>query len=252
MKKFLSAVLSGILFVGAAVAATVSYKDTKAINAASQSVFALYGQYNDVEHFLCTASIYDHPSKDTYRLITAGHCFVVPEGGSYYLQADNTMGQEKIPVTVLKHERTEFTGIDFMILEMKSKKYYSSLILDSKFDVKIGDPIFVANFSEGLIKQYALGYIASNTMDGAAEEPRVADCALCVDRFIIHVFASHGASGSSVIDLRTGKVIGLLVGGVDGETLGAFVEPISGFKSWEAGYKPHSSLLDRLKHLLHQ
>jgi hypothetical protein len=193
---------------------------------ARNATFALYHDKN----FLCTATAYQHKG-DAYKLVTAGHCALVEDDGKYYVQPEILIGEERFPVKILKHKRDYSTHIDYMVLEMDTKEKFPTVKIGSSKDVYIGDPLFLVHFSLGITKQQSFGNVATNIMDEASVDEDTGSCGLCVNRFMGTVFATHGASGAAVIDERTGKVVGLLVGGVDGETLGGFIEPIDLIKS---------------------
>jgi len=199
-----------------------------------------------ITHGLCTATVYEKTGPKTYRLITAGHCLVVPEsdGAHYFVKHDTLTGQSEYPVKVIKRERQD--PVDFMVLELTTDEKLPVVPLGNELDSKMNDPLYVVNFSEMLIKQESHGVIASNIMDEAAIDPNYADCSICQKRFIAHLFAGPGASGSLVIDERTGKAIGILTGGTS-LTIGAFIEPISDFQPWYTGRPVLPSRWDRFK-----
>jgi len=246
LKKWLTVSLLALLSIACANAIVKDVRTYLVEKRATEATFVLVEQWGVTEtitHPLCTATAYEKTGKDTYHLITAGHCYLV-EGGKFFVQHDIGKKQTLYPVAVLKHEFD--TPVDFMVLELKTSEKIPTIPLGDERDASLYDPILDVNFSLMFTKHHSHGVIASNIMDESSMDPDYGDCELCVNRYMVQLFAGPGASGSSVIDLNSGKIIGVLTGGSNA-TIGAMVEPISDFKPWLTGKPKPATLWSRLK-----
>lgn len=188
------------------------------------ATFALYAQKGDKVHFLCTATAYEKRG-DTYRLITAGHCFTDLVDGITFSVAKQ-IGGTRMPVTVLKYTLKD--DVDFGVIELKSTETYPLVELATKFNERIGSRVFVPHFTEGLYEQVSEGPIASTVMGGNIAPE---DCSHCNHIVMAHLFGGPGMSGAAVISERTHKIIGIVVLRFHSNA-GMGVEVIDGFRSF--------------------
>lgn len=196
--------------------------DAKALDA----TFALYG-YRDAgaakqTHFLCTAFAVsrDKQAKDyRYVLLSAGHCVYNQPADVKFAVAEQIGGPLfSVTPAFARLEKSEDVS---MFLFASPKKYPVLNLGDERYSSAIGDETINPNFSEGLVKQLALGRIASAAITNPVH------CGyLCDGRYIVQEQAAGGASGSPIILKRTHTVIGILVVEFGGD-VGFGVEPIS-------------------------
>ena len=212
MKKILSLIILLLLCI------PTSFAKTKELFKVYDATFALYvssesAQKKDV--FTCTAdAIAKVPGG--YELLSAGHCTPadieeLPEDMTF--SVSEQIGGPLMPVQLVKAALNE--PIDYSIFYLKTTNSYP--VLDLNDDRRIGDKVLVGNCTEGVVKQVAEGSIVSG--------PLGTDPDLSVKgMFEIQIMAGPGASGSAVVDERTGGVIGILVMGMSGEFV--LIEPI--------------------------
>jgi len=194
---------------------------------ARKATFALFHE----KQFLCTATAYEHKGNH-YKLLTAGHCDVFSDSrDKYNVQNENLINQKSYPVKILKQKRDMSSHLDYMILDMETTDKFPIVKIGDSKNIHIGDPLFMVHFGEGIGKQQTTGNVATDVMDEASASEDSGQCGLCVERFMATLFGAPGSSGAAVIDERTGKVVGILTGGISGATLGPMIEPINLFKA---------------------
>jgi Trypsin-like peptidase domain len=177
--------------------------------------------------FSCTVTAYQH-FQDGYLLIGAGHCTTanpdLPADMKFFVEPD--ISRPPIPVTLLKavllHEdfapsQVDVQPIDYAIYYLKTTAKLPTVDLGDESSLRVGSKTTNVNFSLGLAKYMAPGFVSS-TLARHGESSGF---------FGVQMFMSHGASGSSVVDVKTRKIVGLVIAGEDGATLPAWIEPIS-------------------------
>lgn len=190
------------------------------------ATFALWGHANGQDHFLCTAAIIDR-TPNGYKLLTAGHC-VNPEELEAPPEITFTVAETmddnatQYPVEVLKisPKRPNPTNEDYGILELKTNKRYPIEKIRDINLPKLGEPVYVIHFADGLPKQINEGQVSVQLITALGES----GCPICQNRILIDVAAGGGASGALVISARTNRPIGILVGTVGMRFL---VEPLA-------------------------
>lgn len=167
---------------------------------------------------ICTVTAYKK-IQSGYLLIGAGHCTPaneeLPSDMKFYV-ADNLGGKPQ-PVYLLKSVMDEPN--DWAIYYFPTKVKYPTIELGDEHTLSVGDKTVNVNFSLGIAKMVSEGIVSSIVVpegQGAA-----------AGFFVDNEFASHGASGSSVVSEKSHKIVGLLIMGVDGATVGNWIEPIS-------------------------
>ena len=218
MKRLLALLCSSLLcltLVSAAPKVRVNedradeYKATFALYASSESA----GVSN---RFICTAEAISKV-KGGYELLSAGHCTPANADelpSDLTFEVSDRIGGELHPVQLVKAVMKE--PIDYSIFYFPTDKKYPVLKLGNEQDSAIGDEVIVANCTEGVVKQAAKGEKVSG---GISSDPEI------TTMFEIQIMAGPGASGSAVVDAKSGKVIGILTLGLTGELV--LIEPIS-------------------------
>lgn len=223
MKRILSALLAAVLFVAPAFA------DVKPLKGFDKKVydgsFALYASSHQLgirDRFICSAQAIKKVDGG-YFLLSAGHCTPanseeLPPDMEFSVAED--LGGDLTPVVLVQAALENSTGLDYSEFYLRTNKQYPVMELGDESDARLGDKTIDVNFSLALAKYVSYGRVSSEvSKDGEAK-----------GRLGVDQFDSHGASGSSVVDERTKKVIGIVVAGVDGATTATWVEPISRIK----------------------
>jgi Trypsin-like peptidase domain len=175
--------------------------------------------------FLCTVTAIQH-YEDGYLLIGAGHCTTVnPElPDDLMFSIASTLNQTAQPVELIKavmHEDFDDPSveprIDYALFYLKTKEKLPIIPLGDEGSLRIGSKTVNVNFSFGLAKYVSPGIVSSVVATSGTAE----------GFYGVQMFDSHGASGSSVVDAKTKKIVGLVIAGVDGATVPAWIEPIS-------------------------
>lgn len=221
MKRVLSALLALILSVAPSFANVKSLKgfDKKVYDGA----LALYASSHDLgirDRFICTVQVIGKAGDRGYYLLGAGHCTPANPGlpkDMEFSVAEDIDGS-LTPVTLIQSVMNE--PLDYAEYYLRTDKKYPVSALGDESDARIGDETIDVNFSLALGKFASRGRVSS----------KVAESGDMKGFFGVDEFDSHGASGSSVIDKRTKKIIGIVIAGVDGATVSTWVEPISTIK----------------------
>lgn len=210
---------------------------------ASYALYATSADRHFTEpHFLCTVTAFEK-YEDGYLFIGAGHCTVanpeLPADMAYFVETD--INQTPLPIQLIKAEMVEtFTTatdhpfpIDYAIFYLKTTLKIPTIPLGTEEALAIGSPTVNVNFSEGETKYVSPGIVSSlvsqtGTMKGF---------------YGVQMFASHGASGSSIIDPRTKTIVGILIAGNDGETLPNWILPVSAIEAKLDGEKFHDLIV---------
>lgn len=235
MKRILAALLAPFLFLTLfflpAFAGTINPPTKgfdKQVYDASYALLATSVERNHVEpRFLCTVTAVQKFSEG-YLFLGAGHCTTVnpdlPDDLKFFIATD--VGKAPRAVELLTAKMTEdFESeqtpiedpLDYAVFYLKTTDKITIVGLGDEGSVQIGSPTLNVNFSKGQAK-----YVSPGIVDSTVEVDGVMK-----GFFGVQMFASHGASGSAVIDPKTKKIIGVLIAGNDGETLPNWIEPIS-------------------------
>lgn len=237
MKLILSAALSLMLILAPLAGAGQLEDQTKMSSAHKRSVEASLALYatlpgtngdKDITHFLCTATVI---AKDgnAYALLTAGHCIVgedLPDGLKFFVAEDIADNPVLQPVKVIRAEND--STYDFALLELDSDKSYPVVKVANRVP-QIEDKVYDVNFSMGIGKQVALGTVATDVLLTQGSEK---DCDICKGRYMVHIFAAGGASGSAIIDEKTNEIVGVGEFGFPGNTMGLGCETTVNLHTW--------------------
>jgi hypothetical protein len=223
MRKALAFLASMFLAIAPAFA---NVKDLKGFDKKVYTgALALYASSHELgirDRFICTAQVIGKAGNRGYYLLSAGHCTPANPGlpSDMEFSVSDDLGQSLTPVTLLQSAMDESKAVDYSEFYLRTDKKYPMMELGDESDARIGDETIDVNFSLALGKFASKGHVSSKIAENGE-----AKGFLGVDQF-----DSHGASGSSVVDERTKKVIGIVIAGVDGATVSTWVEPISRIK----------------------
>ncbi len=243
MKKPLALVLSAIITLCTPAFAMQEADRTK-MSKDHQRVYdaalALYGIVGNEARFECTATVIAQRQGqpggkiDEYLLLTAGHCVTgdgTPNGIKFGVRENIVENGPVTPdlqlVDVVRAEND--AKYDFAILFLATDKVYPVIDIDINYVPVPEDKVYDVNFSLGITKQIALGVIASGIIDTQTSH---GDCDICKGRYMVHIFAAGGASGSAIINEKTNKIIGVGEFGFPGTTTGLGCETMKAFKEW--------------------
>jgi hypothetical protein len=237
IRKLLAAVASLCLSLTPTMTMAAQEVERSKMSKAHQQVYdaslALYGELGQVGHFLCTTTVIAaRPGQ--YLLLTAGHCVVgedLPTDLKFYV-SEQIVDQPIIgnpnlmPVEVVRAENDD--KYDFALLQLTTNKNFPVIGLSDKVP-QVEDKVYTVNFSLGVAKQVALGEVATGVIGNEGSE---GDCGPCKGRYLVHLFAGPGASGSAIIDEKTNEIVGVGEIGFPGQTLGLGCETIAAFREW--------------------
>jgi len=239
MKNLLSLVLSFMLCALPMSAAQEvdKTKMSKAHQRAYDAALAIYIDEGTGPHFTCSSTVVAHRANSTsqtkyqYLLLTAGHC-VTGDGRSqdakYFVTEEITAKPRLQAVEVVKAENDD--AYDFAILLLNSDKEYPVIPISRlNGSPDLESKVYGVNFSLGLTKQIALGVVASKVMDDNSE------CGVpspCKGRYMVHLFEAPGASGSSIIDEKSGEIVGVTELGFPGQNVGLAAETIQALREF--------------------
>lgn len=157
---------------------------------------------------LCTVWAYQKVD-DGYLLLTEGHCVDPsdsPDDAKYFVADLGASSEhEGQPVEVVKWQND--SRMDAAELHLKTTDKYEVLDLSYQYP-QVEDKVFYVGYPEMVNKTLLVGQVSSgvNQIDDKECE------GICKGRISVQIGGGPGASGSAVIDERTGKVIGLLEG----------------------------------------
>ena len=196
------------------------------------ATYALYTtsaqQNRSTPKFLCTVTAFKK-FRDGYLFIGAGHCTTAnPELADdlkFFVASDIDYGTR--PIELIKasfvdifdeaNETKHLQPLDYSIFYLKTREHIPTIPLGNEGSLKIGSPTMNVNFSKGQAKYISPGIVDSEVVTTGD----------MIGFYAVQEFASHGASGSSVVDRKTKKIVGLLIAGNESGTMPAWVEPIS-------------------------
>ena len=233
MGKFSRVAVAALLLL--TVSTVAQAKMSKFHKRLREATFALYinvpsgDEATDVPssdyHFECTATAFER-TVEGYKLITAGHCVSPAPDGKYFVTEDILDKEDFLPVTVEKFVRN-LPVADFAILDLKTTHKYAIVSISKKELPAVESRVVNVNFTEGIGKLTSIGHISVGVLRSTAGSD--GECNLCGGNFMVQLFAGPGASGSAIVDEKTHRIIGILVGGTT-STTGAFCEPMSKYR----------------------
>lgn len=194
------------------IVAPLGAKQSKLHQKAEAATTVLYGESESrsiAAHPLCTAWVYQKVS-DGYMLLTEGHCFD-PEDGRpddvKYFVGELGAKSEKDgqAIEVIKWQNN--ADMDAAQLHLKTTKQYEVLDMSYQYP-QVEDKVFYVGYPEMVNKSLLVGQVSSNVNEIDQEECE----GICKGRFSVQIGGGPGASGSAIIDEKSGKVVGLLEG----------------------------------------
>ena len=170
--------------------------------------------------FTCTATVIDGESGN-YIGLTAGHCFNwdAVDKNEYYVS--DTLADKPVihKIRLIKFENDE--RYDFALFEFQSLENYPIIPIAESVDPKVGDEIENVNYALGLIKQTTHGAVVG----GIISAPAISGLSDLKGRFLVNIGVGPGASGSAVVDKKTGKIIGIVEAAFPGTQMPTVVMP---------------------------
>lgn len=246
MKAILGFILGALLLVSPVIVPDLQASQISAPKGFDRKVynasFALYASSQEagveLPRFICTVTAYQK-FQNGYLFLGAGHCTSaggdLPTDMKFYVSP--TIDGPLYSVQLLAANVNE--SLDYAVYYMSPKISESigskieTLNLGDEGSLKIGDKVVDTNFSLGLAKEVSHGVVSTEIVKSGEMQ----------GFYGVDMFDSHGASGSSVVDEHSKKVVGLVIAGVDGATLPTWVEPISTVKS-ELGKLDYKKLIE--------
>ena len=150
---------------------------------------------------VCTGTVVKKRG-DQYLVLTAGHCIIPAQRKDDNYYVSSVIENEPVlhHAKVLKAENDD--RYDFALLEFSSLREYPTIDLNDSEDgpPAVGTELLNVNFSYGLGKQFLHGTVTSGLV-------QVDDMK---KRYLSTLQVGPGASGSAVIDVKTGKIVGLV------------------------------------------
>ena len=221
--KNVKKILSLALAVAMLLAPLCTLAEIKGLTGFDKKVYdgamALYASsesYRIKDRFICSAQVVEK-IEGGYKLLSAGHCTPanadLPSDMTFSVASD--LGKPLTPVKLMAAKLND--SEDWSVFYLATDKKLSVVSLGDENNAKINDKTIDVNFSLSLAKEVSMGLVSSTVQNQGP----------MAGFFQVTQFDSHGASGSSVVDERTKKVIGIVIAGVDGTTTPTWIEPIS-------------------------
>lgn len=212
MKTILTALLLGMsLFLAQASFADQALKD--AFKGIAPSVGALYtiNDNGDLK-FICTTTVVESESPEERAiLLSAGHCAGNEAG--YFVSFNGTKFHParvwKLPKDVHDRSYKRPFGepkVDMAFFRLLEDVDVVPLQLGSTKEMEMGQDVVTVGFPLGVTK---IGY--EGTLAGKYNRPTELKGYL-----MLQIFGAPGSSGSSIVDLESGRVVGVLVSGKQG------------------------------------
>lgn len=176
----------------------------------SPAVGALYTQSSSGDlSFTCTVTVI-RKSKGKTILLTAGHCvnrdvayMVTLDGHQFYSARAWKLAPEQIDRQKNKRKHGQ-PKVDMALFVIDEELLVESVPIGLGIPIEPGRKIATVGYPLGVTKVRYSGTIAGHLERPGAEQ----------DGYIIlQIFGAPGSSGSAVIDVGTGKIIGVLVSG---------------------------------------
>lgn len=218
----------------------------------TKAVTLLYEQTEDGgQRMLCTATAYRvMPAVVTkqdgsevaagdqlhrYRFASAAHCVsgdddVEIKGSKYFITSDSAGEKTFIPAKLIESGDKQ-TGDDFSIFEATTTQIFEIVPLGNEKLDAVGDRVINVASPLGLGRQYFEGYISSLTLD----RPKFNGGEVSWhDAYLVAIGGGPGSSGSAIVSVKQGAIVGFLVGQFERGQVGFIIIPVSQFKTFEA------------------
>ena len=244
--KVLPLLLAFAMFLCPCVMANTHLSPTQLRSEVYNSVVLLYEQSETGDMSMrCTATAYSekHAVGDqaTYRLVSASHCVEgntdeEEQEGKYFVTLDTAGPKTFIPAKLIEAGDRNI-GDDFSIFEITTNSSLSITPLGDESTITLGDPVLSIGAPFGLGKQFFNGYVSAINLD---RPPLNAGDVKWSNVMLIVIAGGPGSSGSAVVSINQGEIIGCLVGSFNDSTVGMIAVPVSRFKAFEKAVDNHT------------
>lgn len=180
----------------------------------------------------CTATLFDFVPPDNYKLITAGHCVVdvlednkmIVTKTPLFVSADEDNDKGFVRTTIEKVGKIN-NGYDVAVLSAKTERVLTTVEIGDERLSKDGDAILNVAVPGGLGKTCFRGYISHLIVDRPLRQPGgLIDWS---GTMLLQLPLSPGSSGSAIFSPAQNKIIGVLVGSVDGHAIAIPISRLS-------------------------
>lgn len=230
MKRVISSLLATSVLIFSSVTLGAEDLATKV----RKSVALLYTQSEDGSFRMhCTVTAYQKV-QDGYLFVTAAHCVgddrvgeklsADPSDESFYITFD-LKGEKLFYEAKTRLVGYQHVGDDFAVFEVDTKDKFSTVEIGDETTLHDGAEIINVAGPLGLGLQTFRGTISSLYIDRPVIDPRQG--INWKGAMFLQIQSGPGSSGSALVSVEQGKIVGLLVGTVgQGNTVGI---PISRF-----------------------
>lgn len=157
------------------------------------------------------------------EFLTAGHCVRGLKSDYRLLAQANT--ETVISVTTGVARKDQNRTEDWALLHTATPNdSWDALALGCDEEPYLGMPIAYMGYPSGVQRMFAVGYISSLTPRENNRKP------IGNSDYIVDLTGAPGASGSPIISLETGHIIGILTEGVIDRNVGVFAVGIESIK----------------------
>ena len=221
---FKSFLLSLIILSSPMFAFAQAKSDHALVEKAKNAVALLYSQdESGGMRMRCTATVFEK-TKTIYKLVSAAHCIgddnttkersADPTNTPFYISFDNSTPKEfyKAKAVFVGYQHK---GDDFAVFEVESKEDWPVLLIGTEKSVTEGSALLNVASPQGLGKQVFRGSISSMDLD----RPIIEGDINWQHALLLQIQSGPGSSGSALISIEDGTIIGFLVGVVGGNNV---------------------------------
>ena len=198
-----------------------------------KSVALLYAQTEDGgQRMHCTATAFEKVA-DGYLFATASHCVanddtqherVNVDKAPLYITFDE-QGEKKFKRATLLAAGYQHRGDDFAILHVKTDEVWAITPLGDEAKEEAGAEIINIASPQGLGRQVFHGWITMLKIDRPIRQSDIN----WTNAMLLQVESGPGSSGSAIVSVNQGAIIGFLVGHYEQNI---FAVPVSQFKAF--------------------
>ena len=186
----------------------------------------------------CTATAFERKTQSgtpvvyKYRFVSAAHC-VPGDSDSQQKQqkffiSDDVRGEKTFTEAKLVEAGDKSKGDDFSLFEVESGNLYEFIPLGDNKKLELDDSVISVAAPHGLGKQFFIGYVSQLNLD---RPPIDAGIVQWTDLMQIEIGGGPGSSGSSIVSVDQGAIVGFLVGSASSD-IGKLCVPVSKFKKF--------------------
>ncbi len=234
MRSFRLAVAALVLCVGS-YAGISRAESTPLVKNTYKSVALLYAQTEDGgQRMYCTATAFEKVA-DGYLFATAAHCVANDDTQHERVQVDKAplyitfdeAGEKKFKRATLIAAGYQHRGDDFAILHVKTDEVWAVTPLGDEAKEDAGAEIVNVASPQGLGRQVFHGWITMLKIDRPIRQSDIN----WTNAMLLQVESGPGSSGSAIVSVVQGAIIGFLVGHYEQNI---FAVPVSQFKAFRA------------------